>query len=147
MMIMEMKNIVNDVYGVSFNIDVDSSIETKDQDILRHLYYIIDEAVINAVKHSRAQSIDVSLVQENGFIVLKVRDDGKGMPEELVQSITLAIQAPDYKIVLTIHPVKRDDGELTYITPEEAAQAAALVEQTTGNKKHPFLIRSLSPSP
>jgi len=67
--------------------------------------------------------------------------------EELVQSIVLAIQAPDYKFVLTMHPVKRNDGKLAFITPEEAAQAAALVEQTTGNKKHPFFIRALSPSP
>jgi len=67
--------------------------------------------------------------------------------EELVQSIVLAIQAPDYKFVLTMRPVKRNDGKLAFITPEEAAQAAALVEQTTGNKKHPFFIRALSPSP
>jgi glutaredoxin len=67
--------------------------------------------------------------------------------EELVKSIILAIQAPDYKIVLTINPLKRDDGELTYISTEEAAKAAALVEQITGSKKHPFFVRALSPSP
>jgi pyruvate formate lyase activating enzyme len=49
--------------------------------------------------------------------------------------------------VLTIHTLKQNDGELAFITPEEAAQAAALVEQITGNKKHLFFVRALSPSP
>jgi pyruvate formate lyase activating enzyme len=67
--------------------------------------------------------------------------------EELIQSILLTIQAPEYQFVLTIYPLKRNDGELAFITPEEAAQAAALVEQITGNKKHLFFVRALSPSP
>jgi pyruvate formate lyase activating enzyme len=67
--------------------------------------------------------------------------------EELIQSILLTIQAPDYQFVLTLHPLKRNEGKLAFITPEEAAQAAALVEQITGNKKHPFFVRALSPSP
>jgi signal transduction histidine kinase len=39
---------------------------------------IAQEAVANAVKHARAKTIQVELGRENGFVYLRVKDDGAG---------------------------------------------------------------------
>jgi len=44
----------------------------------RELFYIAQEAVMNASKHAGATSIQVSLSRPNGAVLLVVRDDGKG---------------------------------------------------------------------
>jgi signal transduction histidine kinase len=42
------------------------------------LYRIAQEAMTNTVKHARAGQVDLRLVQEDGGLVLEVRDDGLG---------------------------------------------------------------------
>jgi two-component system CheB/CheR fusion protein len=44
-----------------------------------HLYFIAREAVHNAVKHAKPMNIRI-ILKSNGFLVLRVRDDGIGMP-------------------------------------------------------------------
>jgi signal transduction histidine kinase len=44
-----------------------------------HLYRIAQEAVINAVKHSRASSVAIRLCARSGMLELSVTDDGVGL--------------------------------------------------------------------
>ncbi|MCD4721392.1 MAG: hypothetical protein K8S13_16260 [Desulfobacula sp.] len=67
--------------------------------------------------------------------------------EELRHSLSLVEKSPEYHIILSIACLERSNGEPGYITPEEAARAAALVEHATGNKKHPFFIKGVIPPP
>jgi signal transduction histidine kinase len=48
--------------------------------VASHLYYIVQEAVRNAARHSGASRIDVSIVANASGITCTVRDDGKGLP-------------------------------------------------------------------
>jgi len=43
-----------------------------------HLYYIAQEAVLNAAKHGRADNISISLARANDRFTLAIRDDGSG---------------------------------------------------------------------
>ncbi|HET6568619.1 MAG TPA: PAS domain S-box protein [Rhodothermales bacterium] len=45
-----------------------------------HLYRITQEAITNALKHASPQKIVIELVAQEGHGVLRVRDDGKGLP-------------------------------------------------------------------
>jgi PAS domain S-box-containing protein len=45
------------------------------------VYRIVQEALTNCVRHSRATQIVVSLFRDNGHLVLEVRDNGIGLPE------------------------------------------------------------------
>ncbi|MBI3868445.1 MAG: PAS domain S-box protein [Verrucomicrobia bacterium] len=45
-----------------------------------HLYRIAQEAIANALKHSRARRIDISLSQRPGRLELRIRDNGRGLP-------------------------------------------------------------------
>lgn len=53
----------------------------KDHTQASQLYRIAQEAVTNSMKHGRANSVWVSLEEANGGIVLKVADNGIGLPE------------------------------------------------------------------
>jgi signal transduction histidine kinase len=42
------------------------------------LYRVIQEALTNAVKHSRAEHVEVAVVEEGGMLRVRVADDGRG---------------------------------------------------------------------
>lgn len=60
---------------------------------------------------------------------------------ELKHSVVLASKCPEYHYFTTICPVQEDDGA-RYLTPEEVAKTAQLINDATGSKKHPYEIRS-----
>ncbi len=63
----------------SFASNVPEGVE--DHFAARHLYYIAQEAVLNAVRHGQPSRIDVRLEKEEaeGRLVLSIRDDGVGL--------------------------------------------------------------------
>jgi PAS domain S-box-containing protein len=46
------------------------------------LYRIAQEALGNAMKHGKAKRVDLRLGCENGFLILRIEDDGIGLPPE-----------------------------------------------------------------
>ncbi|PTX98918.1 PAS domain-containing protein [Opitutus sp. ER46] len=56
-------------------------VRVKDGETAVHLYRIAQEAIGNALKHSRATEIYVSLVDEDGVVTLRVSDNGTGLPK------------------------------------------------------------------
>jgi len=51
----------------------------------RTIFRIVQEALTNVFRHSRAQKATVTLIQKEKGLVLKVRDDGKGVAEQTLQ--------------------------------------------------------------
>jgi len=69
-------------------------------------------------------------------------------PEEVRKSIALVATCREYHFVTTVEPVVREGGDparITYITPEEVAEAAHLVQSVTGNNRQPYFLRLLDP--
>ena len=58
-----------------------SPVKVWDNGIASHLFHIAQEAVNNAMKHSKARKVTVSLSQRYGTVLLQVKDDGQGYPE------------------------------------------------------------------
>ena len=52
-----------------------------DYKLATQLYRIAQEAVANAIKHSHANLIEISLNLMDGMIVLAIRDDGVGITD------------------------------------------------------------------
>jgi signal transduction histidine kinase len=48
-----------------------------------HLYRIAQEAVMNAIKHGHVSQVVVDLSIEDGALVVRVNDDGIGLPDQL----------------------------------------------------------------
>ena len=49
------------------------------------MFRIIQEALTNVFRHSGAQQAWISLSQQEGTVIVKVRDNGKGVPEGIVE--------------------------------------------------------------
>lgn len=61
---------------------------TIDETRATHLYRIAQEAINNAAKHAAAKAIVVSLTARQDGLLLEITDDGKGIPDALIQQPT-----------------------------------------------------------
>ncbi len=69
------------LFGVSCRF-LGSDVDVNDQVARVHLYRIAQEAITNAVKHGQAESIRISLEEQDSTIVLLIHDDGTGIPDK-----------------------------------------------------------------
>jgi PAS domain S-box-containing protein len=74
------------------------------------LYRIAQEAVANAIKHSHASLIELSLTLADGMIVLAIKDDGVGIPDHSPRKgtgmglLTMSHRARMISGTLTVEP-------------------------------------------
>jgi signal transduction histidine kinase len=68
--------------GLDVRLDVAPGLEMRQQ-AAATVYRIAQEAVRNTLRHSRAQELCVSLVQEDGLVRLEVADNGRGFEGRL----------------------------------------------------------------
>jgi signal transduction histidine kinase len=50
------------------------------------IFRIVQEALTNILKHARAQTVEISLELQGPWLVLRIRDDGVGLPLERLQA-------------------------------------------------------------
>ncbi len=65
--------------------------------------------------------------------------------DELGRSIKLANQFPEFELFTTVAPLVRDDGNVDFLTPEEIADTAKLIEEASGSKKNPYTLKPFDP--
>ncbi|HTA29742.1 MAG TPA: response regulator [Candidatus Cybelea sp.] len=68
------------LFSVSCELRCEPEIKISDNAVAVHLYRIAQEAATNAIKHGRAKNIGLSLKSTNSRLILKVTDDGSGLP-------------------------------------------------------------------
>jgi signal transduction histidine kinase len=68
--------------GIRCTFSGDESLKITNNTLATHLYYIVQEAVNNAVKHSGASAIDISLGERDDYLHLLITDDGRGIDEQ-----------------------------------------------------------------
>jgi PAS domain S-box-containing protein len=62
-----------------------------------HLYYIAQEAVVNAAKHGKARMVNVSLTRSGDGFVLSVQDDGPGFQPSAVNGTGMGVRIMRYR--------------------------------------------------
>jgi two-component system CheB/CheR fusion protein len=77
--------------AVTCTFDCPTSVSVADNLVATHLYLIAQEAVHNALKHGRPRKIGISLVS-NQVLVLRVQDDGLGMPAQATEQPGLGLR-------------------------------------------------------
>jgi signal transduction histidine kinase len=82
---------------------------TVDETIATCLFRIAQEAVNNALKHSRAGQITITLATDQGQIRLAIEDDGTGLPADYGSMGGLGLQIMNYRArmigaTLTLRP-------------------------------------------
>jgi PAS domain S-box-containing protein len=57
-----------------------AEVEIGDNIVASHLFHIAQEALNNAAKHSKASKVVITLLQQNGAVLLRIEDNGRGFP-------------------------------------------------------------------
>jgi PAS domain S-box-containing protein len=83
-----------------------------------HLYYIVQEAVLNAAKHGKAANIEISLANSNERLALTVKDDGAGFQVSGVTGAGMGIRIMRYRarVIGAILDLKSQPGHGTQVT-------------------------------
>ncbi len=66
--------------GIPIDVSEWSEVHVDNPDVAMHLYRIAQEAVSNAIKHSGAAEIVITLRAMGDVLELRIEDDGKGLP-------------------------------------------------------------------
>lgn len=76
--LIQLANDVDSLGVVDCRTKIDPDISIRDEIVARSLYRIAQESTNNALKHSRAQTITLSLTQRGQGVQLLIQDDGVG---------------------------------------------------------------------
>ncbi|AET66913.1 hypothetical protein Desor_1251 [Desulfosporosinus orientis DSM 765] len=63
-------------------------------------------------------------------------------PEEIVKSLNVITIFPEPKLQTLIRPVRRADGSISYLTPDEIAGIAKLIQEGTGSNKCRYFLKT-----
>lgn len=71
-------------FGLNTDLNIASDITHIDESILKpamtiNIYRILQETMTNVVRHSEARNVGISFRGDGGYLVLEVKDDGKGI--------------------------------------------------------------------
>src|SRR5262249_23119365 len=86
-----------EIWRTPCRLEVKPSFCIDDDGVATHLYRIAREAVINANKHGEAREIVVRLERVRKEMVLRVLDDGVGLPKELKPQQGLGFHIMNYR--------------------------------------------------
>ncbi len=81
----------------------------SDFELATQLYYIAQEAAINAARHAEARCVEVRLAGNGTEHILTVIDDGKGMDDEALRRRQLTVRQIDGRTWLLPEPFKCHD--------------------------------------
>lgn len=65
--------------------------------VAAHLYYIAQEAVLNAVKHGKASCVNIALKHNDGHYALSIQDDGMGFQPGNGHSAGMGVRIMHYR--------------------------------------------------
>jgi len=77
----ELANGTEKIFRVSCRFWCDKPVLVRDNKVAVQLYRIAQEAMGNAIKHAHADRIELSLSAAEGRIILRIRDNGVGIPD------------------------------------------------------------------
>ncbi len=93
----ELADQVATIFKISCRFRWDDSILVRDNTKATHLYYIAREAVNNAIKHGKAQAVVIGLDRVKDRVILTVKDDGIGLPEEVERTKGMGLHTMNHR--------------------------------------------------
>ena len=106
------KKLLEESFNILCTINADPDLFITDKTVAIHLHYIIQEAVINIIKHSGATAVEINLQQDKSIYELLISDNGRG---NLAQKNNVYSGAG---IKIMEHRAKTINGELSVIFNE-----------------------------
>ncbi len=86
----DLANTIRSSRQVECSFHCEGSVDVDSNEVATHLFRIAQEATTNAVKHSGAKHIRISLMGKGPRLVLAIQDDGSGLPPDAMNQASLA---------------------------------------------------------
>jgi two-component system sensor histidine kinase UhpB len=67
--------------GVTWLLNIEEEIDGAGEEAALTVYRMVQEGLVNALRHAKAESVEVALALRDGDLVVAIRDDGAGLPE------------------------------------------------------------------
>jgi len=67
--------------GITWLLNIEEEIDGAGEEAALTVYRMVQEGLVNALRHANAESVEVSLALRDGNLVVTIRDDGAGLPE------------------------------------------------------------------
>jgi PAS domain S-box-containing protein len=71
---------ISGLFKINCNFSPAGAAPALESSVALHVYYIAQEAAMNAARHSKAEKISIRLAEDQGRLILSVEDDGAGFP-------------------------------------------------------------------
>lgn len=84
-------------HSIFCEVDIDEKADVEKMKMSTHLYFIIQEAVRNIIKHSNASRAWIKLYMEEGLFVISVQDNGRGIVENNKRHHGMGISIMQYR--------------------------------------------------
>ncbi|MGB4269162.1 MAG: response regulator, partial [Spirochaetota bacterium] len=112
--------------------NIDEAIDTV------HVYYIIREALNNAVKHASPKNIAVTISEDNAYYYVKIMDDGKGIADEVDLAKGMGMHIMQYRawIINASFQVQnnKNGGTLVQCIIQKGTKKSIIDKPKTGKK-------------
>jgi len=101
--LMSLMKVIRSLYGIECMFDYDDNIIIEDITLSTNLYYIAQEATLNAAKYSGGSRISITLKKKDDFLVLSIEDNGAGIkktkknPEESDKNSGMGLKIMKYR--------------------------------------------------
>jgi len=119
---------VSEQSGIRVELRHENPILISDNDIATHVYRIVQEAINNSVKHAQADNIVLLLEADEHEAVIEVRDNGRGLPEDVNEKEGLGLRT-------MYHRCRLFGGNLDVYTHEEGGTRVRCCFPLTPEKK------------
>jgi len=103
----ELANTITKGFKTPCAFECEKPVEIDEADVAIHLYRIAQEAITNAVKHSKAKKIVLRLENGSDGLLLTISDDGVGMPPKLPGGMGLRTMAYRASVIGATFKVER----------------------------------------
>lgn len=85
------------LFGVDCVLEISGDIHMNDSSAASNLHRITQEAVSNAVKHGQANTVTVSVTQQDSALEITIDDDGIGFPKTLSEDRGMGVDIMGYR--------------------------------------------------
>ena len=112
--------------GLRANVRVAGGVEGLSDPHQLALFRIVQEALVNVYRHARADLVEIELLRRSRLIILKVRDNGRGMPAPEGVAPT-----PGAGILGMRARLRRLGGELSIVSSQDGTTITAKLPAAT----------------
>ena len=124
------------IFHIEATFEMRREVGTIHPEVAMHLYRIVQEALNNAVRHSKARTVSVSLDEENELIKLAVVDDGIGFPASKTLEAGMGLKTMSYRAQQIGAQINIKNNAICGVTIECCLSKALASQPLTSSEKN-----------